>query len=374
MRIPLLDLMAQYRGIEPEIERAMRRVLDSQQFILGPVVQELEEAIADYVGVPRAVACASGTDALLLPLLALAERHGPGKSVIVPTFTFFATAGAVWNAGLRPVFCDVDPDTFNVTPELLEAAWADDTVAVVPVHLFGQMAPIHEIGELAQSRGALVIEDAAQSLGAARVEHGDRTRAGARGDFGAISFFPSKNLGGFGDGGMITTRDPALAEVVRTRRAHGESRAYHHDVVGTNSRLDALQAAVLLAKLPHLEGWSARRRENAALYSELLAEVEEIRTPEVDEGNEHVFNQYTLRVPRRDELRSHLAERGIGTGVYYPTPLHLQACFAALGYARGDLPNSERLCREVLSLPVYPELGRETIVEVAETLRAFYQG
>ncbi len=261
------------------------------------------------MGVPQAVACASGTDALLLPLMAVAARHGPGKSVVVPSFTFFATAGAVWNAGLKPVFCDVDPDTFNVTPELVDAAWTDDTVAVIPVHLFGQMAPMSEIEALARSRGALVIEDAAQALGAARIDHHGRTGAGARGDFGSISFFPTKNLGGFGDGGMITTRDPALADVVRTLRAHGESSAYQHEIVGTNSRLDALQAAILLAKLPHLEGWSARRRENATLYSELLADVEEIRMPEIEEGNEHVFNQYTIRVPQRDELRSHLAER-----------------------------------------------------------------
>jgi dTDP-4-amino-4,6-dideoxygalactose transaminase len=344
--------------------------VESQAFVLGPEVEAFEASMAAYLGVPHAVGVASGTDALLLPLLAL--NPTPGDEVIVPAFTFFATAGAAWNAGFRPVFCDVDPDTFNVTRATVEAAWTARTRAVVPVHLFGQMAPVEELLPLAEARGALVLEDAAQAIGARRRSDAGELAAGAAAPVGALSFFPTKNLGGFGDGGMVTARDDDLAEKVRKLRVHGGRQMYHHEMVGTNSRLDALQAAVLAAKLPYLDGWAEARRANARLYDAHLADVPEVLTPRVADGNVHVFNQYTVRVRRRDDLRSFLAERGIGTGVYYPVPLHAQACFAELGVREGAFPVSEQLCSEVLSLPVYPELGAERLAEVAGAIRAFY--
>jgi dTDP-4-amino-4,6-dideoxygalactose transaminase len=383
--IPLIDLVAQYRPLKDEVARAMERVIEAQQFIMGPEVQELEAAMTEYLKVAHAVGCASGTDALLLPLKALEAK--PGDEVIVPSFTFFATAGAVWNAGLRPVFCDVDPVTFNVTAETLEAVWTDRTRAVIPVHLFGQMAPMAEIMELARDRGAVVIEDAAQAVGARQVlrpggtggtdgadEGADEVMAGAVGDAGAFSFFPTKNLGGFGDGGLVSSTDSELAEAVAKLRVHGGRQMYQHEMVGTNSRLDTLQAAVLLVKLRHLDGWAEARRENACRYHGLLGDVDGITLPETLPGNYHVFNQYTVRAERRDELRAHLQERGIGSGVYYPVPLHLQPCFAELGGREGQLTESERACREVVSLPVFPELGEERLGRVAEAVRSFYAG
>ena len=364
--IPLLDLTRQHRAIASEIDAALGPLIASQRFILGPEVEALEEEVATYVGATFAVGCASGTDALLLPLRALELEQG--ARVVVPAFTFFATAGAVWNAGLRPSFCDVDPDTFNVTRATVEHAWTEDTAAVIPVHLFGQMAPMTELADLARARGAFLLEDAAQAIGARR----DEVAAGAAGDACALSFFPTKNLGGFGDGGMITTGEPAFADKLRKLRVHGGIQMYHHEMVGTNSRLDALQAAVLRAKLPHLESWTACRQRNAALYDELLAEVPEVTRPRVVPGNRHVFNQYTIRALRRDELRDFLSARGIGSGVYYPLPLHLQECFRYLGYARGDFPVAERLATEVLSLPVFPELSEDEVRRVASGIRAFY--
>lgn len=369
-QIPLLDLTEQYAAIREEIEGALRSVIEAQRFILGPVVEELERAVAVHVGVAHAVGCASGTDAILLLLRALGAR--PGDEAIVPAFTFFATAGAAWNAGFRPVFCDVDPATFNVTLEAVDAAWSRRTRAVIPVHLFGQMAPVEAVRALARERGAFVLEDAAQAMGARRRIAGRWIAAGAAGDAGAFSFFPTKNLGGFGDGGLVTTDDPKLAERVRKLRVHGGEKMYHHEMVGTNSRLDALQAAVLAAKLGHLDQWNEARRRNAALYDRLLAGVDGVVTPAVAQGNEHVFNQYTIRAARRDALRAHLERRGIGSGIYYPLPLHLQPCFGELGYREGDLPAAERLCREVLSLPVYPELGEARIERVAAAIREFY--
>jgi dTDP-4-amino-4,6-dideoxygalactose transaminase len=364
--IPLLDLTRQHRAIASEIDAVLGPLIASQRFILGPEVEALEEEVATYVGATFAVGCASGTDALLLPLRAL--ELGQGAGVVVPAFTFFATAGAVWNAGLRPSFCDVDPDTFNVTRATVEHAWAEDTAAVIPVHLFGQMAPMSELTDLARARGAFLLEDAAQAIGARQ----DEVRAGAAGDACALSFFPTKNLGGFGDGGMITTGEPGLADKLRKIRVHGGIQMYHHEMVGTNSRLDALQAAVLRAKLPHLESWTLGRQRNAALYDELLAGIPEVTRPTVAPGNRHVFNQYTIRALRRDELRDFLSARGIGSGVYYPLPLHLQQCFRYLGYARGDFPVAERLATEVLSLPVFPELSEGEVRRVASGIRAFY--
>ncbi len=364
--VPLLDLIPQYLSIKEELDEAVRGVIESQRFVLGPEVEALESEMAAYLGVEYAVGCASGTDALLLVLKALDAE--PGSEVIVPAFTFFATAGAVWNAGFRPAFCDVDPDTFNVTADTVEAAWTDRTVAVVPVHLFGQMASMAEIRALAARRGAFVLEDAAQAVGAKSADG----MAGAVGDAGGFSFFPTKNLGGFGDGGLIATNDAELAEKVAKLRVHGGRQMYHHEMVGTNSRLDALQAAVLRVKLSHLDEWTAVRRENACRYEGMLAGVSGIRPPVVAEGAFHVYNQYTVRAERRDELRSWLAEREIGSGVYYPVPLHLQACFASLGGRKGDLPVSEALCEEVLSLPIFPEVGEDRQERVTEAVRAFY--
>lgn len=375
MDVPLLDLRSQYEGIKDEVDAAVRRVVSSQHFILGPEVEALENEIASYVGTPHAVGCASGTDALLLPLRALEPVSD--DEVILPSFTFFATAGAAWNAGFKPVFCDVDPVTFNVTTETVEEVWTDRTRAVIPVHLFGQMAPMHELVGLAGRRGAVVLEDAAQAIGARQRSRGPGSRdgwvmAGAAGDAGAFSFFPTKNLGGFGDGGMVTSRQPRLTETVGKLRVHGGRQMYHHEVVGTNSRLDALQAAVLRVKLTHLDRWTEARRRNACRYHGGLEEVDEVVLPETEQGNFHVFNQYTLRVEARDRLREHLTGKGIGSGVYYPVPLHLQECFRELGGREGQLPETERACRQVISIPIFPELGEDRLDRVIEEIRAFY--
>ncbi len=367
MSVPFFDLTEQYRSVSGEVNEALKSVMEGQRFILGPEVKALEEEVAAFVGSTHAVGVASGTDALLLSLKALGAE--PGSDVLLPSFTFFATAGAVWNTGLRPVFCDVDPTTFNVTAETLSAAWTDKTAAVIPVHLFGQMAPMREIRDLARDRGAFVLEDCAQAMGADSA----MGKAGSVGNAGAFSFFPTKNLGGFGDGGMVTTSDVALAERVAKLRVHGGTEIYHHEIVGTNSRLDALQAAVLRVKLEHLDGWEARRRENAACYARLLEAVPGLTLPSVAEGNTHVYNQFTVRVSRRDELKEHLADDGIGSAVYYPVPLHLQACFAELGGREGDLPATEALSREVLSLPIYPELGEHRLARVAQSVKGFYE-
>ncbi len=371
MNVPFLDLTEQYESISGELDATVQAVIRSQRFILGEPVEKLETSLADMLGVGYAIGCASGTDALLLPLRASWRQSE--EDVVIPAFTFFATAGAVWNAGFRPVFCDVDPITFNVTSETVAAAWTDQTRGVVPVHLYGQMAPMGEIGVVARERGGFVIEDAAQAIGASQCgTTGVATSAGAAGDAGAFSFFPTKNLGGFGDGGLISTNDAELADKLRKLRVHGGVKMYHHEMVGTNSRLDALQAAVLSAKLPHLESWSEARRRNAALYDELLADVAEVITPVVTPGNLHVYNQYTIRARRRDELRAHLTAQGVGNALYYPVPLHLQTCFAELEYKEGDLPVSEQLCEEVVSLPIFPELGEGRVTAVAEAIREFY--
>jgi dTDP-4-amino-4,6-dideoxygalactose transaminase len=375
MNVPLLDLKAQFASIRTEVREAMDRVLESQGFILGPEVDAFEASMAEYLGVPHAIGVASGTDALLLPLKALDPR--PGDEVILPAFTFFATAGAAWNAGFKPVFCDVDPDSFNVTVDTLDAAWTERTRAAIPVHLFGQMAPMEEILDWAAERGVVLLEDAAQAVGARRAppETGAAPRmAGAWAPVSAFSFFPTKNLGGFGDAGMVTALDDDLADRVRKLRVHGGRQMYHHEMVGTNSRLDALQAAVLGAKLPHLDRWAARRRENACRYEGILADVPEVVVPKVLPGNHHVYNQFTLRVRRRDELREFLGGRGIGSGVYYPVPLHLQECFASLGGSRGDLPASETLTEQVISLPIFPELEDAAIDAVGDSIREFYGG
>ena len=368
--VPLLDLKPQYEAIRVELDAAVSRVVLSQTFILGPEVDALEAEMSRFLGVPHAIACASGTDALLLALRALDPQ--PGDEVILPAFTFFATAGAAWNAGFRPVFCDVDPVTFNITAEVAAEVWSERTRAVIPVHLFGQMAPMDELSVLARERGAFLLEDAAQAIGATQMFGSSPVAAGAAGDAGAFSFFPTKNLGGFGDGGLVSTSDSRLAEKVAKLRVHGGRQMYHHEMVGTNSRLDALQAAVLRAKLPYLAGWTRGRVENADRYEALLGDLDGIVLPTTLAGNTHVYNQYTIRAERRDDLRAHLGAKGIGSGIYYPVPLHLQACFAELGGRPGDFPASERACDEVLSLPIFPELGEDRLQRVAEAIREFY--
>ncbi len=378
MTVPLLDLKPQFAALKDELEAAVARVMASQGFILGPEVEAFEREMAEFLNVPHAIGCASGTDALLLPLMALDPR--PGDEVILPSFTFFATAGAVWNAGFKPVFCDIDPATFNVTRASVESKWSERTRAVIPVHLFGQMAPVEDILSLAEERGGdvLILEDAAQSIGAKRRSAGPQSRdgwvqAGAMGQAGAFSFFPTKNLGGFGDGGLVSALGESLSERVGKLRVHGGRQMYHHEMVGTNSRLDAIQAAVLRVKLPHLEKWTEARRQNACWYHGALADVPEITLPETLESNYHVYNQYTVRAERRDDLRAFLQEAGTGTGVYYPVPLHLQECFASLGGKAGELPHAEAACREVLSLPIFPEVGEDRMEEVAEGIRRFYR-
>ncbi len=370
MNVPLLDLKAQHTAIRDAVMPAVLSVIERQQFIMGPEVPALEAAVAALSHVRHAVGCASGTDALLLPLKALDLK--PGDEVICPSFTFFATAGMIHHAGGRPVFVDIEPDTFNVSPAAIEAAITPRTRAIVVVHLFGQMAAMEKILATAARHGVPVIEDAAQAIGARRKMAGTWRLAGETGWVGTLSFFPSKNLGGWGDGGMMLTQDDALAVRLARLRLHGGSRQYYHDEVGTNSRLDSLQAAVLLAKVPFLQGWSAARREKAEQYGVMFRRLGAVKTPVVDPVNEPIFHQYTLRVPRRDALMEHLRSRGIGCAVYYPLALHLQPCFADLGYRAGSLPASEAATAEVISLPVYPELSPAQQDAVVRAVTEFY--
>ena len=371
MNVPLLDLVAQYRAIKDEVLPALQAVIESQQFVMGPPVPQLEGAVARLAHAKHGIACASGTDALLLPLKAL--DLAPGDEVITTPFTFFATAGAIHNAGSTPVFVDIEPGTFNIDPAAVAAAITPRTRAIVPVHLYGQMAAMERLLVIARGRGVKIVEDAAQAIGARRSIDGEWRMAGELGWATGYSFFPSKNLGAWGDGGMMVTSDDALAERLRKLRLHGGAKQYHHDEVGTNSRLDSVQAAVLLAKLPHLADWSSTRRAHAATYTKALKDVAGVRTPVIDGANEPIFHQYTLRVERRDELQAHLKKHGIGTAVYYPVPLHLQNCFRHLGYTRGRLPEAERAAAEVISLPIYPELTPEQIGYVVDTIRGFYR-
>lgn len=370
MNVPLLDLVAQYQSIKDELLPALLKVAEGQQFILGEEVGQLETALARLTETRHAIGCASGTDALLLPLRTLGLA--PGDEVITPAFTFFATAGTIHNMGGTPVFVDIDPGTFNLLPEAVEAAITPRTRAIMVVHLFGQMAPMERILALAERHGLPVIEDAAQAIGARRNMSGAWRAAGSLGYAGAFSFFPTKNLGGWGDGGLMVTQDGALAERLRRLRTHGGAKQYHHDEVGFNSRLDTLQAAVLLAKLPHLAGWSAARQRLAGCYTEAFAGHPAVRPPAVDPANEHIFHQYTIRAERRDELMAHLRARGIGCAVYYPLGLHLQPCFAHLGYRAGSLPATEAVTRSVLSLPVYPEMTPAQQETVVAAVREFY--
>jgi dTDP-4-amino-4,6-dideoxygalactose transaminase len=373
MDVPLLDLRLQHRQVADEVAARMAPIVEEQRFILGEPVERFEREMEAALGVAHAVGCASGTDAILLALRAF--DCGPGSEVVTSPFTFFATAGAVHNVGARPVFADIEPDSFNLLPEAAEAAITERTRVVMPVHLFGLLADMASFRALADRAEVALLEDAAQAIGARqRLSGGEWVTTGTLGDACALSFFPTKNLGAFGDGGMVLARDAATAERLRKLRVHGGRQMYHHEEVGYNSRLDALQAAVLSAKLPHLAGWSAARRRNAAFYDAALAGVDGVRTPPVPATDEPIYNQYTVRVSggRRDALAAFLRERGIGSGVYYPVPLHLQACFAYLGHREGEFPESERACREVLSLPVFPELTEAQLSRVADAVRAFF--
>jgi dTDP-4-amino-4,6-dideoxygalactose transaminase len=368
MTVPLLDLRAQHATIRDEVVASLLKVVDDQAFILGKPVAELEAEIAKLSNTKFAVGCANGTDALLIAYRAVGAVAG--AEVITSPFTFFATAGAIHNVGARPVFVDIDPRTFNINPAAAAAAVTSKTKAIVPVDLFGQVAAVEEVAKLA--KGVPIIEDAAQSIGARRKIDGTWRMAGETATIGTFSFFPSKNLGGYGDGGAVVTQDEGLFNELMRLRTHGSTKTYFHEVVGYNSRLDALQAAVLLAKLPHLAKWSAKRRANAAFYNAAFADVSDIVTPYVEPASESIFNQYTLRVPRRDDLRAHLAAKGIGHSVYYPLALHLQPCFAYLGFKAGQCPEAEKATAEVISIPIYPELTQVQLDEVVSAVRGFY--
>ncbi len=370
MNVPLLDLKAQYRAIRDAVMPRVLELAESQQFILGGPVQELETRIAELSHARFGVGVASGTDALLVPLKALDLK--PGDEVITTPFTFFATAGAIHNAGGKPVFVDVERDTWNIDPAAVEAAITPRTRAIMPVHLFGQMAAMERLLPLTERHGVPLVEDAAQAIGARRKVGGHWRMAGELGAVTGFSFFPSKNLGGWGDGGMVVANDQAVADRVRSLRMHGGARQYYHDEIGVNSRLDALQAVVLLAKLPYLESWSAARRANAARYGQALAGLSGVCTPVTDPANEHIFHQYVIECDRRDELQAHLKAKEIGCAVYYPLALHLQPCFTFLGYKAGAFPVAEAATRRVLALPVYPELTGAQQQFVADTIRGFY--
>ncbi len=365
MKVPLLDLKAQYAGIKDETMEMVSKVFDGQQFINGPEVKSLEEKVAEYCGCKKAIGVSSGTDALICALMAL--DIGPGDEVVTSPFTFFATAGSIWRVCAKPVFVDIDPVTFNINPALIEEPISEDTKAIMPIHLFGQVADMTEINSIADNLALDVIEDACQSIGA--TYKGEK--AGSLGTVGCFSFFPSKNLGCAGDGGIITTNDEELGEKMSMIRMHGSKPKYFHSIVGGNFRLDTLQAAVLLVKMKHLDGWSEKRRQNAAKYNSLLAGIEQIALPVVKEGNVSVFNQYVIRTQKRDELRKYLTEKEIGTEIYYPLSLHQQECFKSLGYRKGDFPESEKAAAEVLALPIYPELADEQIGYVAESIKEF---
>jgi dTDP-4-amino-4,6-dideoxygalactose transaminase len=371
MNVPLLDLKRQYESIRGEIDAAVAAVFASQQFILGPAVESCERAVAAYCGCRHAIGVSSGTDALLVCLMA--EGIGPGDEVITSPFTFFATGGSIARVGAKPVFADIDPATFNLDPRGVEARITPRTRALMPVHLYGQAADMDPLLGLAARHNLVVIEDAAQAIGTSY-----RGRAaGSLGHYGCFSFFPSKNLGGAGDGGMVTTHDDERAERVRRLRNHGMSPKYYHAVVGGNFRLDALQAAVVGAKLPHLDGWAEGRRRNAEAYRRRLEAAGlaggPVRLPPVV-FERHVFNQFVVRAQRRDGLAAHLKAAGIGHEIYYPVPLHLQECFRHLGHRPGDFPESEKAAAEVLALPIYPELSGEQLAAVVDAIASFHGG
>ena len=364
MQVPLLDLKAQYATIKDEIKAVINEVLESQYFILGPKVEQFEKQIAKYCNTEHAVGVASGSDALLISLIAI--DVGYGDEVITTPYTFFATAGSISRLGAKPVFVDIDPNTYNINSELIEDKITDKTKAIIPVHLYGQCAEMDPILEIAEKHNLYVIEDAAQAIGAKYKER----KAGSMGDLGCLSFFPSKNLGGYGDGGMVVTNNVELAEKIRVIRVHGAEPKYHHSIIGLNSRLDAIQAVVLSVKLKYLNRWSEARRENAKVYNALFAGTDVV-TPYVEDHNYHIYNQYVIRVKNRDSVQNYLKEQNIGTAIYYPIPLHLQGCYAGLGYIEGDCPESEKAAKETLALPIYPELTEEQQKFVVEAIRDY---
>ena len=369
MNVPLVDLQAQYASLKDEVCAAVERVLGSQRFVLGDEVRRLESSLAEYCQAKHAVGCASGSDALLLALMAL--DVGADDEVITTPASFFATVSAITRLGARPVFADIDRQTFNINVSQVADAITAKTKAIIPVHLYGQCAEMQPLLALGERKGIPIIEDAAQAIGA--TDHG--RRAGSMGAIGCFSFYPTKNLGGAGDGGFVTTNDDALAQRLRRLRAHGGMTEYEHEEVGINSRLDELQAAVLNVKLPHLDTWSDERADVAAIYTRLLSEADlsfELITPFVRPECRHIFHQYVIRVPRyRDALMDHLRERGVGTKVYYPIPLHLQECFSYLGYEAGEFPEAESLAAETFALPIYPELTEAQQNYVVESIASF---
>ena len=370
MKIPLLDLKAQYRLIQPELMKVIEEVCAHQSFILGPHVEQFEDAMARFIGVDHAIGVASGSDALLLSLMELDIQ--PGDEVLTVPFTFFATTGVISRLHARPVFVDICADTFNLDPQQLVEKITSRTKAILPVHLFGQCADMKAINAVAETYDIPVIEDACQAIGA--MQNG--VTAGAHGRTGCLSFFPSKNLGAFGDGGLITTKDPNVAERLRLMRVHGSRSEYHHHFIGMNSRLDALQAAVLQIKFQHLAEWTLKRQDNAASYRQRFHQHGldgAVTLPVVADGNTHVYNQFTIRTPKRDDLSAYLTEKSIGNRIYYPVPLHLQECYETLGYHQGDFPVAERAAQEVLSLPIYPELTSDQMTYVAETIKQFFE-
>jgi dTDP-4-amino-4,6-dideoxygalactose transaminase len=377
MKVPFFDLKPQSLALKGEIQSAIEEVFESQQFIMGAQVQALEQAIANYCNTPYAIGVASGSDALLLSLMALGI--GQGDEVIMPPFTFFATAGSVSRIGATPVFVDIDPQTYNIDPSKIEEKITKRTKAIMPVHLFGQCADMDPILKIAKSKHVYIIEDAAQALGA---EYNPSTgkksqRAGQMGDLGCFSFYPTKNLGAFGDAGMVVANDPLLAEKVRLFRVHGSQPKYYHKWIGINSRLDTMQAAILLVKFKYLEKWTEARQGLAQryekLFQDLLSFVAEIKLPAIQYANRHIFNQYVVRVPKRDQLKKFLSEEGIGTDIYYPLPLHLQECFSFLNHRQGDFPVSEKAAVETLALPIFPELTKDQQERVVDRIKAFYK-
>lgn len=365
MNVPLLDLKGQNAPIKTELLAAIEAVMDSCMFINGPAVRDLEAQMAKYTGCKAAVGVSSGTDALVCALMTLGI--GAGDEVITTPFTFFATAGSVWRTCAKPVFVDIDPETFNIDPARIEAAITPRTRAIMPVHLFGQMADMDPIMAIAKRHNLVVIEDAAQAIGSTYKGR----QAGSIGTVGCFSFFPTKNLGCLGDAGMMTTQDAALAEKFAMCRNHGSKVKYHHDFVGGNFRIDTLQAAALIVKLKYLGGWSAKRRQNGALYNKLFAGFKPVVVPVIRDNCQTVFNQYVIRVPRRNELQAFLKEQGIGTEIYYPLSMHQQECFKSLGYKAGDFPNSEAAQESAIALPIFAELTPEQIGYVAGKVEEF---
>ncbi len=378
MGVPLLDLKAHHEPLHQEIMAAIEQTFRSQTFILGPEVGKLEEQVAAYCQAKYGIGVTSGTDALLIALMALGV--GPGDEVITTPYSFFATAGAVVRLGAKPVFVDIDPHTFNINPWKIEQAVTHRTKAIIPVHLYGQSADMGPIMDIANRRKVAVIEDAAQAIG---TEYKDGRRVGSIGTIGCFSFFPSKNLGCLGDGGMVVTNDPDQAERIRVLRVHGSKPKYYHKLIGGNFRLDTIQAAVLNVKLKYLDQWTQRRQENADCYKQLfqqsgLVQKGRVQLPEAvyrisGVKHYHIYNQFVLRVERRNDLMAHLKQKGIGTEVYYPVPFHLQECFRYLGYQEGDFPESEYAATETLAIPIYPELTPTQQAEVVDALATFYR-